>query len=389
MPDVVVEGLTKRFGANTVLDDVAFTAHAGELFTLLGPSGCGKTTTLLSVAGFLSPDAGTIRCGDEVLLDRATRTNVPAERRDLGMVFQSYAVWPHMTVADNVAFPLRVRKLGREQRRQKVADALELVELGEMSKRYPHELSGGQRQRVALARALVYSPRILLLDEPFSNLDAKLRERARTWVRQIQQRLGVTTLFVTHDQDEALAISDRILVMDGGHVQQVGTPEEIYRRPQNEFVATFVGQTNVLRGTVVERIDPGRYRLALAGMAGQLDVDGPSPAIGSEVSVSVRPEAMSVVAESTLHQVAAAPNVFDCGVESVAFLGDHYRYELASGALRLIMQSPALADGSRLAVSIPPHACAVLPGALAPVAHPNGAVAEGDLAASLHADSGH
>jgi iron(III) transport system ATP-binding protein len=263
VPDIALDRISKSFGATEVLKEVGFTAASGELFTLLGPSGCGKTTTLQSIAGFVAPDEGVIRCGGEVLVDAGRRVSVPTEQRDLGMVFQSYAVWPHMSVGENVAFPLRIRGLRKAERRSRVKDMLALVELDDMSERYPHELSGGQRQRVALARALVYSPRLLLLDEPFSNLDAKLRERARSWLRQLHRQLGLTTLFVTHDQDEALAMSDRILVMDRGVVQQVGAPEEIYRRPANEFVATFIGRCNVLRATVTARLDRGAYRLEL------------------------------------------------------------------------------------------------------------------------------
>src|SRR5919204_4151594 len=195
--------------------------------------------------------------GDQRALDAVRRVNVPAERRNLGIVFQSYAVWPHMTVFENLAFPLKVRRLSKKDVRTRVAEVLDLVEMVQFAGRYPHELSGGQQQRVALARALVYSPEVLLLDEPFSNLDAKLRERARSWVKDLQRTLGLTTVFVTHDQDEALSMSDRVVVMDRGRVQQIGTPEEIYRRPANRFVAEFVGRVNLLSGTVAAR-EPGR-----------------------------------------------------------------------------------------------------------------------------------
>src|SRR5947207_2086276 len=232
MPEIHVDSLVKQFTESRALDDVSFDVAEGELFTLLGPSGCGKSTTLMSIAGFQTPEAGRIAVGGDVFFDAGRRVSVPAERRNLGIVFQSYAVWPHMTVYENLAFPLKVRKMKRSAIRPRVLEVLELVEMSPYVDRYPHQLSGGQQQRVALARALVYSPSVLLLDEPFSNLDAKLRERARVWVKELQHRLGLTTIFVTHDQDEALSMSDRVLVMRDGVVQQLGTPEEIYRRPK-------------------------------------------------------------------------------------------------------------------------------------------------------------
>jgi iron(III) transport system ATP-binding protein len=357
VPDVVLENLTKRYGDTTVLDDVGFAVGAGELFTLLGPSGCGKTTTLLSIAGFITPERGVICCGDDVLLDAGRRRAVPVERRGLGMVFQSYAIWPHLSVAENVAFPLRVRRVGRAARRARVDEALELVELGGMADRYPHQLSGGQRQRVALARALVYQPRLLLLDEPFSNLDAKLRERARAWLRELQQHLGLTTLFVTHDQDEALEMSDRILVMDGGRVQQVGTPEEIYRRPVNEFVATFVGRCNLLRGTVVERVGDGVLRVSLVGGAATMDVSGAGHAPGAAVTIAVRPEALRV---SPAGDRPAGANTLDGELRAATFLGDHYRCELRCGSIDLVAQTDRPVAGRQVTVHVPPEACFVL-----------------------------
>src|SRR3954470_20354746 len=248
MPEIHVESLVKQFTESRALNDVSFDVCEGELFTLLGPSGCGKSTTLMSIAGFQTPEAGRIDIGGELLYDAAERINVPAERRNLGIVFQSYAVWPHMTVFENLAFPLKVRKVKRRALAGRVREVLELVDMAPYEKRYPHQLSGGQQQRVALARALVYSPSVLLLDEPFSNLDAKLRERARAWVKELQTRLGLTTVFVTHDQDEALSMSDRVAVMSNGEVQQIGVPEEIYSRPANRFVAEFVGRVNLLSG---------------------------------------------------------------------------------------------------------------------------------------------
>ena len=224
MPEITVEGLELSFGSNQVLNSVGFTLHDREVLTLLGPSGCGKTTTLMSVAGFLRPDQGAIRCDGTAFFDSIAKAFLAAEDRNIGVVFQSYAIWPHMTVLENVSFPLKVRRVDRAARRRRAMETLDLVELADYAERYPHELSGGQQQRVALARALVYSPSVLLLDEPFSNLDAKLRERARVWLTGLQRELGLTTLFVTHDQDEALSLSDRVAVMDRGTILQIGPP---------------------------------------------------------------------------------------------------------------------------------------------------------------------
>src|SRR5919199_4045905 len=271
MPEIHVESLVKEFGEQRALDRVGFTAEDGELLTLLGPSGCGKSTTLMSIAGFQRPEEGRIAVGDEIFFDAARGLSVPAEQRNLGIVFQSYAVWPHMTVFENLAFPLKVRRLKKRDIAARVREVLDLVEMREYEQRYPHQLSGGQQQRVALARALVYSPSVLLLDEPFSNLDAKLRERARSWVKDLQHRLGLTTIFVTHDQDEALSMSDRVVVMDHGVIQQIGTPEDVYRRPANRFVAEFVGRVNLISGDVVG-FDDGVIELGVDGAAQPLRV---------------------------------------------------------------------------------------------------------------------
>jgi iron(III) transport system ATP-binding protein len=362
VPDIVLDRVSKRFGATEVLKDVGFTAASGELFTLLGPSGCGKTTTLQSIAGFIAPEAGVIRCGSDVLVDVDRRVCVPTEQRDLGMVFQSYAVWPHMSVGENVAFPLRIRGIRKAERKARVREMLALVEMDDMSERYPHELSGGQRQRVALARALVYSPRLLLLDEPFSNLDAKLRERARSWLRHLHQQLGLTTLFVTHDQDEALAMSDRILVMDRGIVQQVGAPQEIYRQPANEFVATFIGQCNLLRTTVTERIGNGRYRVRIDDTGSALDVHADLLTIGARAVIALRPESLQLAPRGRGEPVREA-NVLDGELRDQAFLGDRYRYELTSSGIDLVAQGSQAMQRGSVSIFVPPEACVVLAGA--------------------------
>jgi iron(III) transport system ATP-binding protein len=361
VPDITVNHLGKRFGATTALNDVSFTVADGELFTLLGPSGCGKTSTLLSVAGFLKPDEGVIRCGETTLVDTRRNAHVPAERRNLGMVFQSYAVWPHMTVAENVAFPLRVRRFSRPERRARVAGILELVELGELADRYPHQLSGGQRQRVALARALVYEPAVLLLDEPFSNLDAKLRERARSWLKHLQHRLGLTTLFVTHDQDEAMAMSNRILVMDEGRVQQVGTPEEIYHRPANRFVASFLGRCNFLDGVVTSRGSNGTVEVALGRDGPRLVVAvAEAPEVSSAVGIAIRPESVKLIDGAITNGSAESQNVFDVSVGDVSFLGDHYEYELTVSGMKLVALSARHVSGAKLRAAIEPSACLVV-----------------------------
>jgi iron(III) transport system ATP-binding protein len=362
VPSVSVENISKRFGESVVLDDVSFSVADGELFTLLGPSGCGKTTTLLSIAGFLKPDLGAIWRGPTRFLDVSAKIDVPAERRNLGIVFQSYAVWPHMTVAENVAFPLKIRKTGKPARRAKVAEVLELVELGDLAARYPHELSGGQRQRVALARALAYEPLVLLLDEPFSNLDAKLRERARSWLKRLQQQLGLTTVFVTHDQDEAMQMSDRILVMNRGRIQQIGSPEDVYRRPANPFVASFLGRCNLLRGVVHARDADGALRIALDGSTRSLLAAASGVPVGSAVTVAIRPESIRLLepADSGVAGLPDCPNALDVAVTEVSFLGDHYEYGVTSGGIELIAHSDRRIAARVLKAVIEPAACAVV-----------------------------
>jgi iron(III) transport system ATP-binding protein len=357
MPEIHVESLVKEFGDQRALDGVTFRVAEGELFTLLGPSGCGKSTTLMSIAGFQTPDEGRIAVGDEAFFDASGRVDVAAERRNLGIVFQSYAVWPHMTVFDNLAFPLRVRRMKRAAIKQRVREVLELVDMAPYEERYPHQLSGGQQQRVALGRALVYSPSVLLLDEPFSNLDAKLRERARTWVKDLQHSLGLTTIFVTHDQDEALSMSDRVLVMDHGVIQQVGTPEEVYRRPANTFVAEFVGRVNLISGSVVG-VDGGEIQLDVDGTGKRLRVaaDG-TPAAGARLTVAVRPEALVL---DRADAGSGGSNTLEATVDATAFLGDHYQYELHAGPLSLTAQSSRPLGDGRVKVHIPPAACAVV-----------------------------
>jgi iron(III) transport system ATP-binding protein len=258
MTNVNVEGLVVQYGKARILHEISFTAEQGEFVTLLGPSGCGKTTSLRSIAGLERPEAGNIFIGNKLVCGEGVF--IPIRERNIGMVFQSYAIWPHMLVSDNVGFPLRIRNIPKNEKNQRIESALELVGLGSYGNRYPHELSGGQQQRVALARAIVYEPDVLLLDEPLSNLDAKLREQMRDEIRSLQQRLKLTTIYVTHDQAEAMTLSDKIIVMNKGHIEQVGTGVEIYHSPKTEFVRNFVGFVNEFSATVVSNDNLGSFQ---------------------------------------------------------------------------------------------------------------------------------
>ena len=248
-----VRNLVKIFGKMTAVDNVSFKVEQGEVVTLLGPSGCGKTTTLRMVAGFEKPNAGEVEIAGRVVVATHRRINVPPEKRDIGMVFQSYAIWPHMTVFENVAFPLNVRRANRQEIKRRVEETLELVGLANFSDRPAILLSGGQQQRVSLARALVYSPSILLLDEPLSNLDAKLREQMRIEIKRLQQQLGFTVLFVTHDQIEAMSLSTRLALMNQGRIEQIGAPQDVYEHPQTPFVEDFLGRILRFRGKIIEK----------------------------------------------------------------------------------------------------------------------------------------
>jgi iron(III) transport system ATP-binding protein len=347
VPEIEIRNLRKSFGKTEVLDGIEFTVRDKEFVTLLGPSGCGKTTTLMCIAGFQSPDEGRISCGGEVFVDRSAGIDQPAERRNLGMVFQSYAVWPHMTVAQNVAFPLRLRRAGKAAVKERVAEVLDLVELTPHRDRYPHQLSGGQQQRVALARAIAYSPGVLLLDEPFSNLDAKLRERAREWLKELQRSLGLTTVFVTHDQDEAMAMSDRILVMSGGHILRDGTPEDVYRAPEARFVAEFLGHCNFITGIVTAGPDGGDSILAAADFPqGGIVVRASHPA--GMATIAVRPEDVEVLESGDTREGA------DARILDWSFLGDHYQYRVSLGATELSVHSRQQLKSGPVRLWIPP-----------------------------------
>lgn len=336
---IELRDVAKRFGATAAVHSLSLSVRKGELVSLLGPSGCGKTTTLNLIAGFLDPDEG------DIVIDGRPVTDIPPYRRNLGMVFQNFALFPHMTVFDNVAFGLNMRKLGRREIETRVGEALELVELGGYRGRYRSELSGGQCQRVALARALVVQPTALLLDEPFSSLDANLREQLRLEVRAIQQRVGITTIFVTHDQAEALAMSDQIVVMNKGRIEQVGTPGEVYHASSNEFVARFVGQTNLLKGTLVGCSD-GRCTVQIGPLRVRAQMRG-SRASG-EATIGLRPEAIRLDPEDECE------NRFEATLVQQTFLGatTHCVLDLEGVPLRLQLQNMqiATAPGGRILV---------------------------------------
>jgi iron(III) transport system ATP-binding protein len=323
--------------------DISVDLPSGTFFTLLGPSGCGKTTMLRCLAGLERPDAGRIVVEDRVLLDTERGIAVPMNQRGIGMVFQSYAIWPHMTVFENVAFPLRVsksRRYPREEVRRLVGDALSTVDLSDYGERPATRLSGGQQQRVALARAIVHRPQLLLLDEPLSNLDASLREEMRTELRRLQQQIGVTTIYVTHDQSEALAMSDRIAVMEQGRIVQVDEPRAIYFRPANEFVASFIGAANLLTGKCVNQVPPGAVGAVHMPDGHEVSCLFPNGcAAGRQVTMSVRPESIALTPAEA--GATNGMNVLEGMVSAASFLGGTMRYNVAVADLRLQVVGPA------------------------------------------------
>jgi iron(III) transport system ATP-binding protein len=350
MAELVVTGLTRTYGEVRAVDDVSFRVADGELVTLLGPSGCGKSTTLFSIAGLDRATSGHIRVGSTVFFDSASGVHLAPEHRNCGLVFQSYALWPHMTVRDNVAFPLKLRKVAAATAREKAAWALSLVEMERYGERYPHELSGGQQQRVALARTLVYEPQVLLLDEPLSNLDAKLRLRARGWLRELQTRLKITTLYVTHDQDEALALSDRIAVMNAGKIVQLGTPREIYRQPATPFIADFVGHSNILVGIPV-RAAGGAFAVRLADDQTLVLGAEPGGAPGARLQVAIRPEHVG------LGTTAAGDNALRGRIVQRDFLGTRFEYVVEVGGATLRAVSAEEHELGEVVAELPTRHC--------------------------------
>ena len=315
---ISVQGPTKRFGQVVAVNGASFAIEEGELFTLLGPSGCGKTTLLRLIAGFYAPDEGEIRFNDRVM------NAVPPDQRGIGMVFQNYALWPHMTVAQNVGYGLKLRKVGGAERARRIYAILEKVKHAGLNARYPGQLSGGQQQRVALARALVLNPKILLLDEPLSNLDAKIRVQLRAEIRKLQKELGITTVYVTHDQEEALTLSDRIAVFDRGAASQIGLPKTLYERPANRFVADFIGVSNLIDGEVIAS---GGETLTVRTAFGELralsDQDFRS---GERCVVSIRPETVSLDGNAV-----AGHNRLEGRISFAAYLGNAVRYDVDLG----------------------------------------------------------
>jgi len=360
-----LSGVQKHFGPTVAVEDFNLAAERGEFVSFLGPSGCGKTTTLRMIAGFEAPTAGTI------VLDGTDITYRPPNRRNVGMVFQSYALFPNMTVANNVGFGLKVRRRPGDQIRKRVLELLELVHLGDKLDRYPYQLSGGQQQRVALARALAFEPQVLLLDEPLSALDAKIRVTLRHEIRAIQRQLGITTVYVTHDQEEALSLSDRVVVMSEGRIEQIGTPFEVYNFPSTGFVASFVGTLNVLPSVV---IDPGAGRLSVAGQEFRISRQV-SAGTGSTISLALRPEMISL-GES------GGPNVLRGTVADVSFLGSivRIRIAIAEGVVVTLdeFNEPKLVLPeleSAIAISFPAEGPLVLESI--PVIKPDDLIAEG------------
>jgi len=351
MPDAMIEfrDVSKRYGTLVANDHLNLTIRRGELMTLLGPSGCGKTTALRCLTGYVRPDEGRI------FLDGKDVTDVPTHQRELGMVFQNFALFPHLTVQDNVGFPLMIRNLPKDQRAKMVADALRLVRLEGYVSHYPRQLSGGQQQRVGLARALVYRPKVLLLDEPLSNLDAKLREEMRFEIKELVTRLRITAMYVTHDQAEALALSDRVAIMNRGRLEQVGTPEEIYEQPQSRFVAEFIGLSNFLEGRV-EAVDGTTMRVTVGDLrltAPALPQTGP----GRHVLLFVRPNEIELLGPDE----AAGENAFEARVEKATYLGDTMDYRLTFGqGLGLRVQGDAqrrLSPGAPVRLRLPRIRC--------------------------------
>jgi spermidine/putrescine ABC transporter ATP-binding subunit len=324
-------GISKHYGAVRAVDNVDLQVPRGEFLTLLGPSGSGKTTMLMMIAGFIAPTGG------RMLLDGIDITDRPPEKRNFGMVFQGYALFPHLSVFDNVAFPLKVRRLSAEETRERVAKALDLVQLGPLTDRMPRQLSGGQQQRVALARALVFNPEILLLDEPLGALDRKLRQEVQIELKELHRRVRTTFIYVTHDQEEALSMSDRITIVRDGRFVQIGTPDELYEKPRTRFVAGFLGESNFLRGTV-KGVEAGVIRYEIGGESYRQRANGRLPLPGEAILVAMRPEKVRIGAE----RPAAAPNAVEGTIRNWNYFGSTFHMTLVHPGLGdVVVSCPA------------------------------------------------
>jgi len=359
-PVLVLDGIVKRYGEAAAVGPIDLQVRRGEFLTLLGPSGCGKTTTLHVIAGLLAPSAG------RVIMDGRDMTHVEPRHRDIGMVFQNYALFPHKTIFDNVGFGLRMRKIPRAEIRARVERMLDLVGLPGVEERLPDQLSGGQRQRVALARALVIEPAMLLLDEPLSNLDAVLRRRMRAELSEVQRRLGITAIYVTHDQDEAFEMSDRVVLLNQGHIEQMGTPEQLYDEPATRFVAEFIGDANLIAGSIVAVNGDGAVRVRLPGDI-ELVANAASGDFrqGERAYVMVRPERIELAQAKP-----GGADVIEATVKRRVFSGEQMIFELAAPGINLVCSKPslpryrALSPGDR--VWAIPEGCRVLRGTGAP-----------------------
>ena len=350
-PRIEVEDLVVRYGNTTAVDRVSFAIAPGELVTLLGPSGCGKTTSLRAIAGLETPTSGAIRLNGETVWSASPRRNVPAEKRGVSMVFQSYAIWPHMTVFENVAYGLRVRNASAADVRDNVARVLDMVRMGQYADRPSSNLSGGQQQRVAVARAIAFSPTVVLFDEPLSNLDARLRAEMRVELRELQRRLDITSLYVTHDQEEALAISDRVIVMNGGRIEQIGSPEDIYNRPVSRFAADFVGSANMIEGHV-KTVNPDGT-MVFETKAGSL----------IHTLSGKRDPTLLALRSSYIQLRPGEANAIAGTIHRRMFHGDFIQYVIDWPDGQLIVRRPPtelLDEGAAVTVSFAPEYCVLL-----------------------------